>query len=319
MCKDAESKERGSADFSTIFDDVFRTMAQKMPFLLIAVINAAFGTDYAENQDFEQLRNEFYESYGKVITDSILRIGDSIYHIECQSQRDGRMALRMLEYDIAIALEHSFLKEDSFTDVRLPRSCVIYIRNHRKLPQYHEVRLHFPDGRYIDYSVPVIQISKYDIDKIFEKGLLLMLPYYILRYEPYLKSKAANELKNKTLFNEYEQMTNQLMRWSELSEKPEMFIDMMGLMREIADYVIPDENRIRERLGEIMGGNILKLRSEELLEDGYNEGHIEGRKEGQIQERKTIALRMFKAGMKLDNIADMVDASADEVRSWIYG
>lgn len=74
-----------------------------------------------------------------------------------------------------------------------------------------------------------------------------------------------------------------------------------------------------------MGGNILKLRSEELIEEGYAEGHSRGRnegmkegiKEGQIEERKIIALRLFNAGMDMDRIADMVDAPEEEIRSWI--
>ena len=78
-------------------------------------------------------------------------------------------------------------------------------------------------------------------------------------------------------------------------------------------------------MGEIMGGNILKLRSEELIEEGYAEGHSrghneglkEGIKEGQIEERKIIALRMFNSGMDMDRIADIVDASEEEIRSWI--
>ena len=66
-------------------------------------------------------------------------------------------------------------------------------------------------------------------------------------------------------------------------------------------------------MGEIMGGNILKLKSEELLEEGHNEG----RKEGRTEERKIIALRMFKSGMSPDQIADMVDAPYEEVLRWV--
>ena len=62
-----------------------------------------------------------------------------------------------------------------------------------------------------------------------------------------------------------------------------------------------------------MGGNILKLKSEELIEEGYAEGHFEGRSE----EKKIIALRMFKAGMRPDQIADMVDASYEDVLMWV--
>ena len=98
--------------FNTIFDDVFRTIAQKMPFLLIPLINEVFGTAYTEDQEFEQLRNEHYEKFGKIVTDSILRIEGRLYHMECQSQKDGDMTLRMVEYDFAIALEHSSKMED---------------------------------------------------------------------------------------------------------------------------------------------------------------------------------------------------------------
>ena len=133
MNKDSESRVRDDSGFNTIFDDVFRTMAQKMPFLMIPLINEAFGTEYGENQTFEQLRNEFFESYGKIISDSILKIDENIYHIECQSRRDGGMAIRMLEYDMAIALEHTMSDEDGRISIRFPKSCVVYIRNHKDL------------------------------------------------------------------------------------------------------------------------------------------------------------------------------------------
>ena len=50
-------RQPNEAQNSTIFDDVFRTIAQKMPFLLIPLINEVFGTEYSDKQEFEQLRN----------------------------------------------------------------------------------------------------------------------------------------------------------------------------------------------------------------------------------------------------------------------
>ena len=52
-----EVTQEEKADRSTIFDDVFRTIAQKMPQLLIPLINEVFHTNYSEDTDFEQLRN----------------------------------------------------------------------------------------------------------------------------------------------------------------------------------------------------------------------------------------------------------------------
>ena len=46
------------------------------------------------------------------------------------------------------------------------------------------------------------------------------------------------------------------------------------------DYVIPENNPSRERIGDVMGGQILKLRSEELKEAGVKEGIEAGIKEG---------------------------------------
>ena len=59
-------------------------------------------------------------------------------------------------------------------------------------------------------------------------------------------------------------------------------MDMIVLIEEIADYIIPRDNEIRKGLGEIMGGKILKLRSEELLEQGEARGEAKGEAKARI-------------------------------------
>lgn len=91
---------------NTIFDDVFRTMLEKMPELIVPVINEIFGTEYPMDIPLEQLRNEHQTRSGERITDSYFRIGNKGYHIECQSTDDSEMVIRMVEYDFAISLEN---------------------------------------------------------------------------------------------------------------------------------------------------------------------------------------------------------------------
>lgn len=67
---------------NTIFDDVFRTMLEKMPYLAVPLINEVFHTSYPEDVEIIQLRNEYMEENGKIITDSCLAIGGKRYHIE---------------------------------------------------------------------------------------------------------------------------------------------------------------------------------------------------------------------------------------------
>ena len=90
---------------NTIFDDVFRTMVEKMTYLLVPLINEVFHTSYPKDVKIVHFRNEHQLEDGELITDAKLLIGDKVYHIECQSTDDTTMAIRMFEYDFAIVLE----------------------------------------------------------------------------------------------------------------------------------------------------------------------------------------------------------------------
>ena len=68
---------------NTIFDDVFRTTVEKMPELAIPLINEVFGTDYLQDTEILQGRNEHISPGGKIITDSYMIIGNKRYHLEC--------------------------------------------------------------------------------------------------------------------------------------------------------------------------------------------------------------------------------------------
>ena len=261
-----EVTQEEKADRSTIFDDVFRTIAQKMPQLLIPLINEVFHTNYSEDTDFEQLRNEHYEKYGKIITDSIIRIGPHLYHIKCQSKRDADMVIRMFEYDISIALEHTSKIEDTW-QIEFPQSCVLYVRNHRHLPESHTAIVKFADGQQVTYQVPIIHAQNYTVNAIFEKQLLILLPYHILRYEHFLKSNKTNEKKVQLLLEDYREINQQLAKTAEQEKKSKLYRDMICLIQQIADYVIPKENKIRKGIGEIMGGNIITLPSD-YIEQG---------------------------------------------------
>ena len=167
---------------NTIFDDVFRTMVEKMTYLLVPLINEVFHTSYPEDVKIVHLRNEHQLEDGELITDARLLIGDKVYHIECQSTDDATMAIRMFEYDLAIALESRRRVGRRFF-VEFPRSCVIYLRTTKNTPDVEEVELKLPDGQVCVYRVPTVKVERYTKDSIFEKNLLMLLPFYVMRYE----------------------------------------------------------------------------------------------------------------------------------------
>ena len=298
VANSVETTQEENAVHSTVFDDVFRTIAQKMPQLLIPLINEVFHTNYSEDTDFEQLRNEHYEKYGKIITDSIIRIGPHLYHIECQSKRDADMVIRMFEYDISIALEHTSKAEDIW-EIEFPQSCVLYVRNHRHLPEYHTAIVKFADGQQITYQVPIIHAQKYTVNALFEKQLLILLPYHILRYEYFLKSNKTNEKKVEQLLEDYRKINQLLMETAEKEKKSGLYQNMICVIQEIADYIIPKDSEVRKGIGDIMGGNILTLPSD-YIEEGRKEGRL-NEIFSSVQEGDYSAMRgAQKAEMSID-------------------
>ena len=76
---------------------------------------------------------------------------------------------------------------------------------------------------------------------------------------------------------------------------------MICLIQQIADYVIPKENKIRKGIGEIMGGNVITLPS-----DYIKEGFIEAR-------RSTLSL-IQKGKISLEDGAEESGMSIEEFK-----
>ena len=144
------------------------------------------------------------------------------------------------------------------------------MRNHRTLPQYHEAIVRFSDGQQVIYRIPIIHAQHYTVNDMFEKKLLILLPYHILRYEHFLRSNKTNEKKLNQLLDDYRKINERLTDTCEKEKKSEFYKDMICLIKEIADHVIPKENEARKGVDEIMGGNILTLPSD-LIREGRND------------------------------------------------
>lgn len=255
---------------NTIFDDVFRTMVEKIPRLVIPLINEVFHTSYPKDVEITQLRNEHQQADGEVITDSCLLIGKKMYHIECQSTDDTTMAVRMIEYDFAIAIEYA-AKQGRRYEIEFPRSCVLFLRSSGNTPDFLETNVIFPDGRKQMYRVPTVKMADYTAESIFEKNLLMLLPFYIMRYEKRAHDMRENPRLFQTLLNEYEEIRVKL-------EK-----ELIKLIVKISDYIFQDEEKIQKGIGDAMGGKVLELESERLRAEGEARGKAIGESIGEAR------------------------------------
>ena len=267
-----------------LWDLIIKKATYSSPKLLFPLIYEIYGKKYPEDSSVVPLSTEYSversdtKEISTIKADLTFCVNESdIYHFECEITYNGLITIRMFEYDISIALEHASFAEHAVWEIEFPQSCVLYIRNHRSLPDFHEAIVKFADGQKVRYRIPIIQAKKYTVDRIFEKRLLILLPYHILRYEHFLKHNGTNSKKVKHLLDDFREINRKLEETSEKEQKSHLYMDMIVLIEEIADYIIPEDNEIRKGLGEIMGGKILKLRSEELLEQGEARGEARGR------------------------------------------
>ena len=242
-------------------------MIEKMPYLAVPLINEVFHTSYPEDVKITQLRNEHQQKDGEIITDSCLLIGKKMYHIECQSTDDTTMAIRMIEYDFAIAVENAE-KQGRRYRIEFPRSCVLFLRSSGNTPDYLEADVIFPDGKTHVYSIPAIKMADYTKDHIFEKNLLMLLKFYIMRYEKKKHDMRKNLELLQILLDEYDEIRINLEKELTETGKAELYTNLTKLIVKIADHIFEKEEDIRKGIGDVMGGKVLELESERLKAEG---------------------------------------------------
>lgn len=291
------------ANNNTIFDDVFRTMLEKMPELIIPLINEIFSTNYSMATPITQLRNEHQTKNGERITDSYFIIGEKRYHIECQSTKDSGMIIRMIEYDFSISLEN-IQQENGIYRMYFPHSCILYLCGKHTASQTIEIVM--PDGTIATYQVPVLCVEKYSCTEIFQKKLMFLLPFYIMRYEKKRPDSSQNPEVLQQLLSEYASIMNFLNQEFMVQRHERTYRDLIALIERISDYIFADNETVKERLGDLMRGRVLELPCEKLI----NQGIFLGVEQNSIQ----VAKKMLKdPRFSLEDISNFSGLSAEEI------
>ena len=127
---------------ANIYDGAFRTILNDCRKLIIPVINEIFGETYTGEEEIQFFPNEHFidqqdEADKERITDTNFTVFGKIpkkYHIECESSLpDGRIMIRLFEYDAQIALDEGEVTEETLT-VTFPNTAVLYLRTYKKTP-----------------------------------------------------------------------------------------------------------------------------------------------------------------------------------------
>lgn len=303
---------------STQYDDVFRTLANDCPDLLVPLINEVFGENYPEEAEIRFYPNEHFinQKDGKTqerITDTCFELSADTtkkYHLECQSTPDSSMLIRMFEYDTQIALDDCIVKENVLT-VDFPNSAILYLRCTKNTPDKIHVTIRTPSGQ-LSYEIAVVKIQNYPLEKIFQKKLLFLIPFYIFTHENNFKIYNENEAQMHLILTEYQLIRNKLEEFA-LSGVINEYIKctLMEMCGKVIEYLAKDYTHVQEGVKSIMVGKVLDYEAKDILNKGVSQGFSRGIEKGKLD----ICLELLHDGLlSYSEAAKRLQISENELR-----
>ena len=293
-----------------IYDGAFRTILNDCRKLIIPVINEIFHEHYTGEEEIRFFPNEHFLDQQDAadkerITDTSFQIIGRIvkkYHLECESSLpDGKITIRLFEYDAQIALDEGEVTEETLT-VIFPNTAVMYLRAYKKTPDKMKYVIVIPGGT-VQYDVPIMKVQSYSLDEIFEKRLLMLIPFYIFSHEKSFSEYNNNEQKLQELKAEYRII---LERLDDLEKQGIIGAFDKRTIIELSSDVIREIARkyenVQKGIGAMMRGPLIQTEARTILNRGISEN------------KKETALRMLKVGkLTVEEIAEYSALSVAEV------
>lgn len=295
-----------------IYDGAFRTILNDCRKLIIPVINDIFQEEYTGDEEIRFFPNEHFldqqdEADKERITDTNFTIYGKIkkkYHLECESGLpDGRIAIRLFEYDAQIALDEGGITEETLT-VTFPNTAVLYLRIYKKTPDRMKYIINTPGGT-VQYDIPIMKLQSYSLDDIFKKRLLLLIPFYIFTHEKDFSVYNGNEEKLAELKAEYQDI---LVELDELEHQGVIGAfdkrTIIELSRDVIKEITKKYENVQKEVGGIMGGALIETSARKLKNEAEREA------------KKKMAVNMLKTGkLTIEEIAECSELSVMEVES----
>ena len=307
MIKTQKGREQ---DMANIYDGTFRTILNDCRKLIIPIINEIFGEAYTGDEEIRFSPNEHFldqqdEADKERITDTNFTVyGETPkkYHVECESSLpDGRITIRLFEYDAQIALDEGEVTEETLT-VTFPNTAVLYLRTYKKTPDKMKYVIITPGGT-VQYDILIMKVQTYSLDDIFEKRLLMLIPFYIFSHENRFPEYNSNEQKLENLKAKYQVIMERLDGLEQQGVigafDKRTIIELSGdVIKEIAQKY---EN-VQKGVGDMMRGALIETEARRILNKGISEA------------KKETALKLLKRGKQtVEEIAEDTGLSVSEV------
>lgn len=115
--------------------------------------------------------------------------------------------------------------------------------------------------------------QQYTLEEIFEKNLLLLIPFHIFSHETRLEEYEKDKTKLKALQEEYGQIKNkleELLNQGIISEYTRCTI--IDMSNKALEHIAVKYKAVREGVKAVMGGKVLEYEAKTIKREGIEEG-----------------------------------------------
>lgn len=155
-------------------------------------------------------------------------------------------------------------------------SAVLFLRHHASTPDTLKIRMVTPGGT-VEYDIQVMKSQQYTLEAIFEKNLLLLIPFYIFSHESQFDEYEKDKTKLKSLQKEYEQIKNkleELLNQGAISEYTRCTI--IDMSNKVLEHIAVKYNSVKEGVKAVMGGKVLEYEAKTIIREGIEQGIEQG-------------------------------------------
>lgn len=328
-----------------IFDTTFKTMVENNYDLLLHFLNEMFRTNYKGNEKIIPLANEHIisemaktldktpafkrrEASSILLTDSYFEVLDNngekrYYHIECQSNPDSAMTVRMFQYSSLIASAGSEVK-DGIRHFYFPNSGILYLRDGDSNKEITSFAIHNSDGDVLYQKIHNVHVKNYSRNDIIDKKLLFVAPYYLMRYEKEISSPSCKKEEKEKYVYELQSLCREVAEQansSDISDKTKF--DLYQYIGSVAQYIARKNSDVFVKVGNIMNDIILESPSDRFIRETRLEFEEQARVLAETQralaeaqkEREKAQKEREKAQKELDEIQKALAEAQENVQN----
>ena len=287
------------------YDSVFWTGVTNMKDYLIPLVNETFGTHFTDKAKVQlvpgKLANQMPdESFKRGELDAYVILSEMAvskrYHFEVETRGNRGIFIRIAEYALGMAQDNIEVT-DRGIEVTMPHSAVIFLKNADTMPDRMSIIFKGDSGELVN-NVPVIKIRDYSVSDLFEKKLLLLLPFYGFNFDgrfPKMNEDGIGELKS-----DFDDINERLLKMLDAGEiDAAQHGHLIDWTRRVMEKLTVNYENVAKGVDELMGGYALHTRTDDILDQGRSEGREQ-------RDREKIEV-MLRKGLKPEEVANYGD------------